>query len=217
MRVVVVASGALAPSDPAWLEAADFVIAADGGAASLDLLGRRPDLVIGDLDSADPTLVERLAASGVRIVRHPADKDASDTELALEAGVEAGATTLVVLGAMGGERIDHALANLLLLADPALAGRDVCAVHGATRVRAIHSGAPMPLGGAIGELVTLLPVGGDARGVTTRGLRWPLEDATLQMGRSRGLSNEITVVPASVRVGDGTLLAIEIATQGGLT
>lgn len=217
MRVVVVASGALAPSDAAWLEAADLLIAADGGAVWLDRLGRRPDLVVGDLDSAAPALVERLAASGARVVRHPVDKDASDLELALEAGFEAGASALVILGAMGGERIDHALANLLLLADPALAGRDVCAVHGATRVRAIHPGALMPLSGAVGELVTLLPVGGDARGVTTRGLRWPLEGATLRMGRSRGLSNEITVDPASVRLSNGTLLAIETAAQGDLT
>ena len=64
MRIVVVASGALAPGDEAWLDGADLVIAADGGADALDRLGRRPDRLVGDLDSADPALVERLAASG---------------------------------------------------------------------------------------------------------------------------------------------------------
>ena len=85
MRIVVVASGALAPGDEAWLDGADAVIAADGGAAALDGLGRRPDRLVGDLDSADAALVERLEAAGVVVDRHPTDKDASDTELAVRA------------------------------------------------------------------------------------------------------------------------------------
>ena len=217
MKVVVVASGELVASDAEWIVDAEFVIAADGGASSLDRLGRRPDLLVGDLDSAEASLVERLVASGTRVERHPIDKEASDTELAIEAAFGAGGSTVVLLGALGGERLDHELANLLLLADPAMAGRDLRAVRGGTCVRALHAGDRLVLQGEAGDLVTLLPVGGDACGVTTEGLRWALDAATLRMGRSRGLSNEILGGTASVRIGQGTLLVVETASTGGIS
>lgn len=215
MRTVIVASGALDPADAGWLDGADVIIAADGGAASLDDLGRRPHLLVGDLDSVDARLVERLEAEGVAVERHPVDKDASDTELALERALETSPDAeVLVLGAMGGERLDHELANLLLLADPALAGRQVRLVRGSTSVRAVRGGERLVLGGIAGDLVTLLPIGGDAAGVVTEGLRWPLRDATLAMGRSRGLSNLVEAPPASVSLERGTLLVVETASEG---
>jgi thiamine pyrophosphokinase len=215
MKVAVVASGDLDPTDVVWLDDADLVIAADGGAESLDPLGRRPDLLIGDLDSTDEALVGRLAAAGVRVERHPADKDASDTELALRAATDAGADEIVLLGAIGGDRLDHELANLLLLADPALAGRDLRVVHAGNTVRVVRSNGSPALHGRIGDLVTLLPIGGEATGVTTEGLRWRLDAATLLMGASRGLSNEIVATPASVRLDSGILLVVERARTRG--
>jgi thiamine pyrophosphokinase len=217
MKVVVVASGDLDPMDTVWLDRADLVLAADGGAGSLDRHGRRPDRLIGDLDSVDASLIERLAATGVVIDRFPLDKEASDTELAVEAALEAGATEVVLLGAFGGSRIDHELATVLLLADPALAGRNVRAVRASAQARAINGGELLILGGAVGDTVSLLPVGGDVTGVTTDGLRWPLEGATLRMGRSRGLSNEVSGLPASVRIELGSLLVVETASRGGDT
>jgi thiamine pyrophosphokinase len=214
MRIVVVASGALAPGDEAWLDGADEVIAADGGAAALDRLGRRPDRLVGDLDSAPPALVERLEAAGTRIVRHPVDKDASDTELALRAAVYDGAGRVDLLGATGGDRLDHELANLMLLADPAFSGIELRAIAGLTTVRAVRGGGRLVLEGDVGDLVTLLPIAGDAGGVTTTGLRWPLEKATLHMGRSRGLSNVVVGTDASVTLTDGVLLVVETASMG---
>jgi len=214
MKVVVVASGDLDPMDSAWLDRAGLVFAADGGARSLERLGRRPDRLIGDLDSVERSLVDRIADAGVVVEHHPADKEASDTELAVEAAWAAGATEVVLLGAFGGSRIDHGLANVLLLADPALAGRDLRAVRGKTQVRALHGGSSLDLGGAVHDVVTLLPVGGDAAGVTTDGLRWPLGGALLRMGRSRGLSNEVARAPASVHLERGTLLVVETAVRG---
>jgi thiamine pyrophosphokinase len=215
MRIVVVASGALAPGDEAWLDGADLVIAADGGADALERLGRRPDRLVGDLDSADPALVERLAASGTRIERHPVDKEASDTELAAEAAIAEGADRVDLVGATGGDRLDHELANLLLLADPAFAGVELRAAVGGTTVRAVRGGQELSVRGGPGDLVTLLPVGGDAEGVTTSGLRWPLDAATLAMGRSRGLSNVVVASGASVRLTVGVLLVVETPSSGG--
>ena len=208
MRFTVVASGDLADGDEPWLDDAT-VIAADGGAVSLDRLGRAPDRLVGDLDSIPEELLARLVGADVVIERHPADKEASDTELAIEAALVAGATQIVLLGATGGARLDHELANVLLLADPALAGRDVRIVHGPTTLRVLHDGGRLTLDGVAGDLVTLLPVGGDATGVGIDGVRWPLAGATLNVGRSRGLSNEVTTPPASVSLERGTLLVVE--------
>lgn len=215
MRVVIVAAGDLAPGDARRLDDADLLIAADGGAATLDRLGRRPDILVGDLDSAAAPLVERLGGAGTDIQRHASDKDASDTELALDAARAAGATEIVLLGAVGGARLDHQLANLLLLADRGLGQADVRVVHGTTTVRVVGGGGRLDLSGSEGDLVTLLPIGGDAAGVTTRGLRWPLAGDLLAAGRSRGLSNEITAPPASISLERGALLVIETANHEG--
>lgn len=213
MRAVVVAAGSLETADRVVLDAAELTVAADAGAASLARMGVRPDVLVGDLDSIDPLLTDRLEADGTRVERHPVDKEASDTELAVEAAIRAGATEIVLLGASGGERLDHELANLLLLADPTLAGRNISAVRGASRVTALRGGGRHRLAGRRGDLVTLLAIGGDAFGVTTAGLRWPLDDATLVMGRSRGLSNEVVAAPASVRLVKGIVLVIETAAE----
>jgi thiamine pyrophosphokinase len=214
MKVVVVARGDLDSRDAAVLYGADLVIAADGGAAALDRLGHPPDRLVGDLDSTDPRLVERLAAAGTSVERYPIDKDASDAELAIAAAIGAGADETVLLGAIGGDRLDHGVANLLLLADPTLAGRDVRIVHGPTTVRALRGTERIVLTGEAGDLVSLLPIGGDAEGVRTEGLRWALEGDPLPMGRARGLSNEVTTAPASVTLEKGTLLVVETARRG---
>jgi thiamine pyrophosphokinase len=214
VKAVVVAGGEPEESDLRVLAGADLVVAADGGAAWLERCGIHPDLVVGDLDSVDPALVERLAAAGVRVERHPTEKDASDAELAVERAMASGADEIVVLGALGGQRLDHGLATLLLLADPAFATRDLRIVQGGTVVRALRGGERLALTGVPGSLVTLLPVGGDAVGVRTAGLRFPLDGEPLRFGRSRGLSNEVVQPPASVSLERGTLLVVETANEG---
>ena len=214
MRVVVVASGELDERDERWVASADMLFAADGGAASLDRIGRKPDRLIGDLDSVSADLVERLGAAGTRIERHPTDKEASDTELALAAAIAAGGTDIVLLGGVGGPRLDHEIANLLLITDPGLAAVDVRLVRGETTVRVLRGGGTLALERADGGILSLLPVGGDATGVTATGVRWPLGGAVLRMGGSRGLSNELIHATASVSLERGTLLVVQTDNQG---
>jgi thiamine pyrophosphokinase len=209
MLALVVADGDIAPEDVELVRDADLLVAADGGANWLESLGLTPHLVVGDLDSLDEATVARLTLLGARVERHPPDKDASDTELAVEAAMRAGADRVVVLGAFGGSRLDHELANVLLLADPAM-GADVRLQHGSTLVRAINGPASLTLEAEVGAVVTLLPIGPGAVGVTTRGLRYALEDEPLTVGRSRGLSNVVIDEPATVSLTSGTLLVIEI-------
>lgn len=217
IRAVLVASGEADAADARWLADADRVVAIDGGTAWLASVGRRPDLVVGDLDSADPALIAALEADGVAIERHAVAKDASDTELAVASVLATGADEIVILGALAGPRLDHQLANLMLLADPQLSGlRDLRIVRGDTVVRALHAGASLALEGMPGDLVTLLPIGGDAMGVRTEGLRYPLNGEMLSVGRSRGLSNVIVEPPASVSLEGGSLLVVESHQEGAV-
>lgn len=215
MKAIVVAGGDAASDDAAQLAGADLVIAADSGAAWLALAGVRPDVVVGDMDSVDAGLLDRLAADGVAIERHPADKDASDAELAVERAVGAGADEVVILGALGGQRLDHEVANLLLLGDAGWRGHRLRIVRGGTTVRALPGGDRLTMVGAEGDLVTLLAINGDAVGVRTHGLRFPLDGGTLRLGRSRGLSNTVEHAPASVSLELGTLLVIESRREPG--
>jgi thiamine pyrophosphokinase len=209
VKAIVVAGGDAAADDAAQLAGADLVIAADSGAAWLSGIGVRPDVVIGDMDSIDPALLDRLAGEGTMIERHSPDKDESDAELAVERAVAAEASEVLILGALGGERLDHELANLLLLADRRWKGSRLAILRGGTTVRVVHSNERLELQAGEGDLVTLLPVEAEATGVRTEGLRFPLTGETLQLGRSRGLSNQVEHVPASVSLERGTLLVIE--------
>jgi thiamine pyrophosphokinase len=207
VRAVVVAHGEVDEADARHARAADLVIAADGGSVHLARWGIRPAIVIGDLDSltADP------AATGARVERWPRDKDKSDTELAVRRAFAEGADEVVVLGALGGPRPDHAIANVLLLAlDGGSRGR-VRIVRGRVSMRHAGSGETVTLGGAPGDLVTLLALGGDVQGVRTEGLRYALRGEELRLGSSRGLSNEVAREGATVSVGSGSLLVIEDA------
>jgi thiamine pyrophosphokinase len=136
------------------------------------------------------------------------DKDETDTELAVRAAAAAGVRRLTILGALGGERIDHELGNLWLLAMPALEGIAAFLLDPAARIRLAGPGR-IALGGRVGDLVSLLPFGGDVEGITTRGLRYPLRDEPLVAGPARGLSNVREATDAAVDVRTGRILVIE--------
>src|SRR5437867_12758660 len=214
MRAVVVAHGDVLPSDGAVIGATDYVVAAAGGAFALERWKVLPHLIVGDMDSLGHAGVERMARQGIPVAKFPAAKDESDLELAVAQAIEAGATEIVLLGALGGDRLDHETANLLLLADPGYDGVRLEARRGALRIRAVRGEGSLSLAAPVGALVTLLPVNGDAEGVTTAGLRFPLRDETLRFGRARGLSNEVVSLPAKVSLDKGTLLVFETP-QGG--
>lgn len=215
MRAVVVAHGDVLPSDRAVIDMKDYVIAANGGAFALERWKLLPHLIVGDMDSLGDAGVERFAKQGIPVAKFSAAKDESDLELAVAQAIEVGATEIVLLGALGGERLDHETANLLLLADPGYDRVRLEARRGALRVRPLRGEGSLSLTGPVGALVTLLPVNGDADGVSTEGLRFPLKDETLRFGRARGLSNEIASMPAKVTVRKGSLLVFETPLGGG--
>jgi thiamine pyrophosphokinase len=207
--IVFAGSGSVAPAVRAQLPGEADVIAADSGLAVAHGLGVRVDVLVGDMDSVDAAAVEAAEAAGTNVQRHPAEKDATDLELALDAAVARGARKIVVIDG-GGDRLDHLLGNLLLLTSAALAGVEVEAFTGTARFAVARGGdPPVTIRGEPGSLVTLLPVGGPARGIVTTALRYPLRDEELAPGTSRGVSNELAAEAASVELVSGVLLVVQ--------
>jgi thiamine pyrophosphokinase len=205
--VMVVAGGD--PVELAHLPRLDpgtIVIAADSGVDHAHALGLVVDLAVGDFDSVSPAGLARATAEGARVERHPAEKDATDLELALDAALTYEPARIHLLGGHGG-RLDHLLANLLLLASDAYATVEVTAQMGAARVTVVRRSAS--LRGAVGDPVSLLAVHGLATGVSTSGLLYPLRAEDLLPGSPRGLSNELTHEQATVSLVRGVLVAIQ--------
>lgn len=208
MQMLIFANGVMEASiadRQDWLRTPDLVIAADGGTHYALELGLRPDHVVGDLDSLPQGLRERLEAAGTEFHVSPPAKDETDLELALLwAAGRPGRHGIWVLGAFGG-RPDQEIANLLLLALPDLAGHRVVMWHQGWEVSLIRPGEPLTLKGDPDDRVSLVPLGGDAAGVTTAGLAFGLDDEMLIFGRARGISNRLAAAEAKIRVTDGLL------------
>ena len=200
---------------PGWDTGIGLVVAADGGARHANRLGIGIDAWVGDGDSIGAAELAELESAGVPIERSSPNKDESDTELAVRAAVHRGAEGVVIVGGLGGERIDHALANVGLLAMDELRGRSAVMLDASSRISLVRApaadGSPVlrMLPGRIGDVVSLLPLGDGVVGVTTDGLRFPLADEPLPAGPARGLSNVRTAMDASVSVRRGLLLIVE--------
>jgi thiamine pyrophosphokinase len=184
---------------------ADMTLAADGGACPLLDAGILPHAVIGDLDSLDQARLDALNQQGVEIRAYPRAKDETDLELALLLAVERGATQIDILGALGG-RWDHTLANVALLAHPALSNCRVRLLADRQELFLVRDVATIE--GRVGDTVSLLPLTGNAGGVTTRGLLYPLKDATLRFDQARGVSNVLIEPPCEVALREGILLVV---------
>lgn len=197
------------PIDPALdavLPQDAFVIAADSGIEQALALGRTVDLAVGDFDSVAAAALEAAEASGAVVERHPEAKDETDLELGLAAAALRDAARVVVAGGHGG-RVDHFLANALLLASPRFAHMRIEAYVGPSRIVVIRDGATLV--GDVGDLVSLLAVGGAAEGVRTTGLRYALRRERLEVGSTRGVSNVFEEPSATVELDGGTLLAVQ--------
>jgi thiamine pyrophosphokinase len=205
--VIVLAGGdAFVPRFVRPLPSGARVIAADGGLAHARALGLDVDLVVGDLDSVDPTHLRIAAAAGTRIDRHPVDKDRTDLAIALDVVAADGPAEVTVIGGHGG-RLDHLLGGAMLLASSAYASLRITAHMGSAILTVVRD--EVELVGTPGELVSLVPVHGAVHGVTTRGLRFPLDGETLSAGSSRGVSNVFDATQAEVHRSSGVLLVIQ--------
>ena len=177
------------------------VLAADGGARHCLKLGITPEAVIGDFDSLTPQETAALEARGARLLRYPVDKDETDLELALECAIRRGAREITLYALLGG-RWDMSFANLLLLAAPRYNSVRFRICAGESAIRILRGGETLTLRGKPGDTVSLVPLS-DLRGITYRGLKWPLQNADLPFGTPRGVSNTLLGSRAEISLAEG--------------
>ena len=204
VTVVVVAGGdPPTPEEIARLPADPVVVAADSGLDHALSAGLTVAVAVGDMDSVSSEALAAAEQSGTRIERHPADKDQTDLELALDLAARL-ADRVIVIGA-GGGRLDHLFGNLAVLASPQWSGVDIEAWLGNAQAVVVHH--HRVLDAEPGATVSLFALGGPAR-VTTTGLAWPLNDEILDPLTSRGVSNQAIAHIPQVAVSEGVVVAI---------
>ncbi len=183
----------------------DYLIAADGGFCHLQRLGVIPDLLIGDMDSIVQEPEEKSAAEPLRIKRLPVEKDDTDMLAAIKEGLEKGCREFVIYGALGGERIDHSIANiqcLLYLYNHGAKG----ILYGARDRMELLCNDQKMYPATMSGIFSAFAFGGDARGVTERGFQYTVEDATIKAEFPIGISNAFIGQESMVEVRDGMLL-----------
>ncbi|MBN1537263.1 MAG: thiamine diphosphokinase [Anaerolineales bacterium] len=211
MRAIIFANGDLndAATARSLIQAGDTIIAADGGSRHCRTLNLVPHILIGDFDSIEADELEHWRSQGVQIVQHPARKNYTDLELALRHAQEIGANEILVLASLGA-RWDQTLANLLLPVSADLHCCCITLVDGKQEIRLIREGDTLELQGTPGDTLSLVPVGGEASGVSTEGLEYPLSAETLYFGGTRGVSNVFLHEIARIHVDQGLLLCVVI-------
>ena len=176
----------------------DYVIAVDGGCASLEAIGRKPDMALGDFDSLG------YVPKGLRVVQFSSHKDKSDMELALDRARSMRYDEVYVYGGLG-RRLDHTLANLQLFALYSEKGLFVTAVDEDTSVVFITGPDTFEMPAVEAGTVSVFSMNDRAEGVFERGLAYELDDAVLTNRTSLGLSNELIGEAVMIGVEKGTI------------
>ncbi len=190
----------LASSPNAW------IIAADGGARQAQYYGLPVHTVIGDLDSLDEQEIAHLTEEGADIQRFPPEKNETDLELALLLAAQKQISHIRVFSALGG-RLDQTLSNIYLLALAPLRNVDVHLVSGKQQAWIIYPGETV-IHGTKDDTISLIPIAGEAQGIRTENLYYPLRNETLNFGPARGVSNVMQSETAQVHFDKGVLLVV---------
>ena len=208
MHIIIFAGGTVQRGEAVEraLQEGELIIAADSGARTALDLGCVPAYVVGDFDSLDEPTRAELERLDCRFVTVSTEKDETDTELALEVALQQGASRVTILGALGGTRFDHTVANLLLLsAYPPL---QLELVDGNARAWLLHGPNSTLIEGKAGDLLSLFPLTATASGIITENLYYPLNDESLTFGRPRGISNVLLTSQARVTLREGLLMIV---------
>lgn len=183
----------------------DFIIAADGAAAIVFKLGLIPHLVIGDFDSVDQKTRMRLEEKKMEMVTYPTRKDKTDFELAIDTALHRGFSEIIIFG-LWGDRIDHLLANINLLAKIKKEQINLKIIEEDREIYILNN--KLTIEGNPGDLVSIIPLAGDAEGIVTSGLDYPLHSETLPFGTTRGVSNVMKEKKATIILKKGKALVV---------
>ncbi len=178
----------------------EYIICADGGYDNALKLGLQPNLLVGDMDSI------KVLPTGIETVPVPAEKDDTDTMLAVKLAIERGYDHITILGGVGG-RLDHIFANIQTLLYCAERGVEALLAGSRNSAFVLINGTRV-LKAVEGSFVSVFSLSPCCDGVTLKGLRYPLTDAHLTNSFPLGVSNEFRQEYAEITVGDGTLLVV---------
>jgi thiamine pyrophosphokinase len=211
-RAVIFANGELCDAEKIreQILSSDFLLAVDGGHHHFKLLSLIPDLIIGDLDSIQKAEFDKLQNLDVEILQFPPKKNETDLELALHEVTTRGYHNIVIMAGLGG-RLDQTLGNLSLLKAPFLTNSLIKMDDGSEEVWNIkRSTYPdgLHIKGEIGDVVSLLPFGSVAKGISTEGLKYPLVGEDLLPYQTRGISNEMLVCNVKLSLSEGEMIVI---------
>ncbi|MCJ8012524.1 thiamine diphosphokinase [Paenibacillus sp. KQZ6P-2] len=206
-RVVIFSGGELHPQYIEEIQPGDFIIGADKGALFLTQHGIKPDLAVGDFDSISTQELEHVRMESRKIVEcDPVDKDLTDTELAFKMAFREQPDFILLIGGTG-TRMDHTLANIQML-NRALQHHIACAIMDQNNYITL-TGSKIEVLDRGYKYISLLPITLEVTGITLEGFQYPLENATLKMGESLGISNALLESFGIVTVEDGLLLIIQ--------
>jgi thiamine pyrophosphokinase len=209
-KIIIVSGGFL--DDPVFFhkkikEMEDvLIICCDGGARHFQNSAIKPDVIIGDMDSIDTAQLADYSAQNLKIIKHPANKDFSDTELALDYALNLKPQEIFIWCALGG-RIDHTLANVFLICRGHEKGIRTFLVDEYCEVFVLDKKATFIK--EKGKTVSFLALTPEVTGITLAGFLYPMENGTLKMGESRGISNVINEARAIISAVSGKLLVVK--------
>ena len=204
MRAYIFVGGEIdVASLPERPKAGDMTVAADSGWNNAELLGIKPEILLGDFDS----IGKDKLPDAKEILQVPPEKDRTDTQLAIDLALSRGADDFVIIGGLSG-RLDHTLSNLSLLEYLAAHGAHAILTDGFNRVRYIQNTGAL-IARSDYTYLSLIVVGDRAKGVTVDGCKYPLKNAKLTRKCQWAVSNEIVGNCALVEVRKGALFVVE--------
>lgn len=189
------------------VSSAKMIIAADSGAATAYALRIVPDIIVGDFDSLNKKTLQFFKEKGSKILQFPTEKNETDTELALNIAIKEGATAVTILGGIYGNRLDHVLGTLFLSKTYSI---PITFMHGNTVAWIGKGPLSQSIQGKSGDLLSLIPLSSAVKTIKTEGLQYPLNNDSLFMGKTRGISNVFIQNNIHVSWKRGRLLIVHI-------
>lgn len=185
------------------------MIAVDRGLEMLYELNIVPNHVVGDFDSVSTSIL-KFYQKNPQIVFHKynPEKDNTDTDIALKLAIELNSSTITIMGALG-KRMDHALANIHILKEALEIGIPCEILDSYNRIYLVKENTQLVKDKTYGKYISFLPLTTTVKGITLKGFQYPLNNASLSVGLSLGISNEIVEDMATIELKEGILIVIE--------
>lgn len=186
----------------------DNIIAVDKGLESLYALNILPNHIVGDFDSVNKNIIDFYNDKTATIHKYNSQKDYTDTDIALKLAIELNSTTISIVGATG-TRLDHTLANIHIMLQTLNKNINCSLLDKNNKIYLINTNTTIKKSLVYGNYISLIPLTTTVTGITLKGFKYPLENYTLEIGKSLGVSNEIVDDVATIELTNGCLIVIE--------